>query len=44
VGAISISEDFVGSATTAKKFPVVHQQLRALLTDAGAGMMHRVTR
>lgn len=44
VGAISISEDFVGSATTAKKFPIVHQQLRALLTDMGAGMLHRVTR
>lgn len=44
VGAISISEDFVGSATTAKKFPIVHQQLRALLTDGGAAMLHRVTR
>jgi len=44
VGGISISEDFVGSATTAKKFPIVHQQLRALLTDMGAGMLHRVTR
>lgn len=44
VGAISISEDFVGSATTATQFPEVHDKLRDLLTDMGAGMLHRVTR
>ena len=44
VGAISITEDFVGTATTAPDFPIVRQQLRSLLTDAGAVMLHRVTR
>lgn len=44
VGGISITEDFVGAATTAPVFPVVKQLLRSLLTDAGSAMMHRVTR
>ena len=44
VGAISITEDFVGTATIAPDFPIVRQQLRSLLTDAGASLLHRVTR
>ena len=44
VGGISMTEDFVGTATTAPVFPVVKQQLRSLLTDAGASLLHRVTR
>ena len=44
VGSISITEDFVGMATTAPVFPIVKQQLRSLLTDAGATLLHRVTR
>tara|TARA_R110000824_G_scaffold59323_9_gene159395 strand:- start:717 stop:1250 length:534 start_codon:yes stop_codon:yes gene_type:complete len=44
VGGISMTEDFVGMATTAPVFPVVKQQLRSLLTDAGATLLHRVTR
>lgn len=44
VGGISITEDFVGSATTAPDFPEVKDKLRSMLTDGGAGMLHRVTR
>ena len=44
VGGISITEDFVGSATTAPDFPEVRDKLRSLLTDGGAGLLHRVTR
>ncbi|MAK71780.1 MAG: hypothetical protein CMF19_07020 [Idiomarinaceae bacterium] len=44
VGGISISEDFIGSATTSPDFPEVRDKLRDLMTDGGAGLLHRVTR
>ena len=44
VGGLSVSEDFIGHATTAPDFPEVRDKLRDLLTDAGASMLHRVTR
>lgn len=44
VGGITVTEDFIGSATTAPDFPEVRDKLRSLLTDGGAALLHRVTR